>query len=136
MQSISETIEYWMEEADKELNCFGDKTKVFELFKQVTDLGIARWMELPDRKGIVACTVSDDFRGRLCVSELFMFIKKEHRGNLRLFKKLIDFMEQIARDNNCVSVKIGSNIGYNDDSVIKCLQRFGYKTDTVIKEIG
>ena len=46
--------------ADEELSCFGDKEKVRVLLEQVYNLGVAKWMELPDRKGIVACMVSDD----------------------------------------------------------------------------
>jgi hypothetical protein len=135
MSDIHEVIEYWIKEAEEELSCFSDIEKVRAIMTHVSDLGVMHWMELPEKKGAVACIVFDDFKGGLCVNELFMFIKKEHRGNIRLFKKLVNFMENVGRENDCVSVKIGSNIGYNDDSVLKCLQRFGYKTDVVTKEI-
>ena len=128
-------IDYWMALAEKELNCFADKEKVRALFNQLLSVGILGYYELPGEQGVVAYVISDNFKGANCVSELFMYIKPEYRGNIRLFKKLVNAMEQAARDNNCVSVKIGSNIGYNDDSVLRCLQRFGYKTDVVIKEI-
>ena len=131
----AEKIDFWIDIADKELGCFGDKEKVRALFNQINTAGLLHYYELPEQKGIVGFMIGDDFRGRDCVSELFMFIRKEHRGDIRLFKKLVNAMEQAGKEHNCVSVKIGSNIGYNDDSVLKCLQRWGYKTDVVIKEI-
>ncbi|MFY9591750.1 MAG: hypothetical protein WAP54_07185, partial [Bacteroidales bacterium] len=62
--------------------------------------------------------------------------KPEYRGNIRLFKELVQHLEDIAKENNCSCVKIASNIGYNDDSVLKILQRWGYKVDTVTKRIN
>ena len=135
MMSDKEKFEYWMDIADKELGCFTDKEKVKTLFVSLMRVGLLRHYELPNQEGIVAYMIGDNFRGSDCVNELFMYIKREHRGNIRLFKKLVNHLEQIAKENNCVSVKIASNIGYNDDSVLRCLQRFGYKTDVVIKEI-
>ena len=128
-------LDYWLDLADQDLNCFYDREKVRTLMHAILASGLMRYYELPDQKGVCAYIIGDNFRGRDCVSELFMYIKKEHRGDIRLFKKLVNHMEQAAKENNCISVKIASNIGYNDDSVLRCLQRWGYRTDVVIKEV-
>lgn len=130
-----EKLNFWIDLVDEDLHCFTDKEKVRVLFNAILASGILRYYELPEQQGIIVYIISDNFRGANCVSELFMYIKKEHRGNIRLFKKLVNHLEQVARENDCKSVKIASNIGYNDDSVLRCLQRFGYKTDVVTKEI-
>lgn len=133
--NVQEQIDFWINLADAELGCFADKEKVRALFNQLNNVGLLRWYILPEDKGVVVYLIGDNFRGNDCVSELFMYVRKEFRGDIRLFKKLVQVMEDAAKENNCVSVKIGSNIGYNDDSVLRILQRWGYKTDVVIKEI-
>ena len=80
--------------------------------------------------------ITPDFRGGLSVNELFMYIKAEHRGNLKLFKELVTHLEAVAVINNCSYVRIASNIGYNDKVVLKVLQRWGYDTDVVVKYMG
>lgn len=132
---VSEQIDFWINLADEELNCFADKEKVRTIFNNLHTMNLLRFYVLPENKGVVAYMIGDNLRGNDCVSELFMYIRKEFRGDIRLFKKLVNVMEEAGKENNCVSVKIGSNIGYNDDSVLRILQRWGYKTDVVIKEI-
>lgn len=134
-QQDIERLAYWVNEVDQDLNCFYDKSKVENLFKTLIEVGFIRYFELPERKGIIVYCISDNFRGANCINELFMYIRKEHRGNIRLFKQLVNHMEEVAKENDCKSVKIASNIGYNDDSVLRCLQRWGYKVDVVSKEV-
>lgn len=64
-----------------------------------------------------------------------MYVRPEHRGSIKTFKQVIDIMEQAAKENNCKYVAIGSNIGYRDDKLLTLLPRYGYKPDTVKKEI-
>lgn len=135
MQTELEKLNFWIDTVDADLKCFADKERVRKLFTNILRTGVLRYFELPEQKGITVYTIGDNFKGADCVSELFMYVRKERRGDLRLFKKLVNHLEEIARDNNCDSVKIASNIGYNDDSVLRCLQRWGYKTDVVTKEI-
>ena len=132
---VSEQIDFWIDLADAELNCFADKEKIRTMFNNLHAMNLLRFYILPEDKGAVAYMIGDNMRGNDCVSELFMYVRKEFRGDIRLFKKLVKVMEDAGKENNCVSVKIGSNIGYNDDSVLRILQRWGYKTDVVIKEI-
>lgn len=131
-----EKIDYWLELANKELGCFADKERVRSLIHNLSHAARLKYYELPEQKGVIAYVISDDLRGRDCVGEIFMYIKPEYRGDIRLFKKLINHLEEAAKENNCHSVKIASNIGYNDETVLKCLQRFGYRTDAVIKEVN
>ena len=73
--------------------------------------------------------------GGKCLAEVIFYVRKENRGNIRLIREYFKNIEKIAKQNNCTSVKIGSNIGYNDDGFIKLLKRFGYTDDTMVKYI-
>lgn len=129
-------LTYWIDLADEELHCFnpnGGKEQVFEIIHNLFKTGYLKWYFLEDKKGIMVYCITPDFRGNMCVNEMFMYIKPEHRGNIRLFKELVTHLEAIAITQNCTSVRIASNIGYNDALVLKCLQRFGYNTDVVVK---
>ena len=64
-----------------------------------------------------------------------MYIKPEYRGDMRLFNEVIKIMEQAAKENSCKFVTIGANIGYRDDKLLIILSHYGYKPDTVKKEI-
>lgn len=131
----ADKLVYWINLVDEDLNCFSDKNKVYGLFLNLINAGFLRYYELPEGKGIIVYCITDNFKGSDCVNEIFMYIRKEFRGNVRLFKQLVNHLEEVAKEHNCRSVKIASNIGYNDDSVLRCLQRWGYKTDVVSKEI-
>lgn len=128
-------IDFWLKQAEDELHPFSDAERVRFLFNQMHDLGIIKYYELPEDKGVVAYIIADDFKGGKTVSELFLYIPPEHRKGVKLFKELINHLETAAKEQGCTSVKIASNIGYNDDKVLRCLQLFGYKTDVVSKEI-
>ena len=130
-----EKFNYWLELTEQELDCFVDVERVSLLMTNLINANRLKYYELPEQKGIIAYIISDDLRGRDCVGEIFMYIKPEYRGDIRLFKKLINHLEEVAKENNCHSVKVASNIGYNDASVLKVLERWGYRTDAVIKEI-
>lgn len=131
-----ERIQYWLALASEELKTFTDAYRVGQLFIAMDDIDILRAYELEGEKGVIAYCISDDMLGGMAVCELFMYIKPEYRGNIRLFKELVQHLEDIAKENNCSCVKIASNIGYNDDSVLKILQRWGYKVDTVTKRVN
>jgi hypothetical protein len=130
--SNKERIEYWANEAQKELNCFKDDT-VYKYMKALDDAGILFYKELDENKGIVAYTITQDFCGNKCVQELFMYIKPEHRGNPRNVIKMVHIMEEEATKNDCDCVLIGSNIGYRDDKLLALLEKKGYTKDTVRK---
>lgn len=136
--NVLEEVDYWISQADKELNCFnpnGGKEQVKNLVIGLHNQGLLRWYFLEDKKGIMVYCITPDFRGDVSVNELFMYIKPEHRGDIRLFKELVNHLEAVAVIENCKSVRIASNIGYNDALVLKCLQRFGYSTDVVVKNM-
>ena len=133
---VIKEIDYWIEQADNDLHCFnpnGGKEQVREIMVSLYNQGLLKWHFLEDKKGIMVYCISPDFRGGTSVNELFMYIKPEYRGNIRLFKELVTHLEAVAVVENCKSVRIASNIGYNDTLVLKCLNRFGYSTDTVAK---
>lgn len=128
-------INYWINLADKELNCFTAKERVFQLFYNLYQANLLKWYFLPEKKGIIVYCITDDFRGGLTVNELFMYIKPEFRGNIRLFKELINHLETVAKEQQIKTVRIASNIGYSDSQVLRVLQHWGYHTDVVVKDM-
>lgn len=129
-----ETIEKWYKIASEELGTFIDDTSV-KAYKYLDDLGAFFCKELENEEGVVAYTITKDMLGEGMLAELFMYIKKEHRGSIGKFIKLIRIMEEEAKKNGCKSVAIGSNIGYKDEKVLSFLNRLGYRQDTVRKKI-
>lgn len=99
-------INYWIDLADKELNCFTAKDRVFQLFHGLYQAGMLKWYFLEDKKGIIVYCITDDFRGGLTVNELFMYIKPKWRGNIRLFKELINHLEEVAKEQRIKTVRI------------------------------
>ena len=133
---VFQEIDYWLDEAENDLHCFGTeerKENVKNLFYALAEQGQVLYYISEGRKGIMGYCIGPDFRGGLTVNELFMYIKPEYRGSIKLFKELINHVEQVAKENNCSSVRIASNIGYDDDKVLRVLKLFGYKTDVVVK---
>ena len=133
---VFEEIEYWLNVAEEDLHCFGTeerKESVKQLFNSLAELGQVLYYIPEGRKGIMGYCICPDFRGGQTVNELFMYIKPEYRGNIKLFKELINHVEQVAKENNCASVRIASNIGYDDEKVLRVLKLFGYETDVVVK---
>jgi hypothetical protein len=137
MLDVLKEIDYWIETADNDLHCFdeGGKEQVKQIVLNLYNLGQLRWYFLEEKKGIMVYVITPDFRGGMSVNELFMYIKPEYRGKIKLFKELVTHLEAIAITQNCKSVRIASNIGYNDALVLKCLGRFGYTTDVVVKHM-
>lgn len=121
--------------AQDELNCFDDLDGTVAYVAKLAEKGLLKAEELSDEKGVVAFMIIPDFRGNLMCSELFMYIKPEYRGNMGLLQELIQIMEKAAKENSCKYVTIGANIGYRDDKFIKILSHFGFKPDTVKKEV-
>lgn len=133
---IFKEINYWVELAQEDLHCFKDdeaKESVKKLFYALAEQNQVLYYLPKGNKGIMAYCIIPDFRGGMCVNELFMYIKPEHRGSIKLFKELIDHVEQVAKENKCQSVRIASNIGYDDQKVLRVLKHFGYETDVVVK---
>lgn len=124
----------WAEIAQKELNCFQDINETVELVNIMDNMGMLHIVELSGERGVVAYTITPDFRGNKICAELFMYIKPEYR-NLKAFNEIIYIMEAAGKENSCKFVCIGANIGYRDDKLLRILSRYGYKTDTVKKEI-
>lgn len=121
--------------AQEELNCFKDVSETVNYVKKLSDIGFLEIKELIDEKGVVAYSIIPDFRGNMYCSELFMYIKPEYRGNVKLFNEIINIIEQAAKEKGCKFITIGANIGYRDDKLLKILSRYGYKPDTLKKEI-
>ncbi len=133
---VNKEIDYWVETAHNDLQCFPSdeaKESVKKLFKILNEQEQLAYYFLEDKKGVMAYCITPDFRGGLCVNELFMYIKPEYRGSIKLFKKLVNYLEQIAKEHNCSAVRIASNIGYADQKVLRVLKLFGYETDVVVK---
>ena len=130
-QIQKDPIDYWVDLIQEDLNTIHDVSSVKGLVFNLRDNGMLKYFSL-DNTGVFAYIISDDFLGGKCMSEVVFYIKKEHRGGRKAYE-YIKKAESIALDNNCKSVKIGSNIGFKDESVIKLLKRLGYVDDTVSK---
>ena len=128
---MESTILKWINIAEDDLHCFEDTKHTFEMVKCL--MSFLHIEEIED-KGVVAYTIFPDFRGRLALSEVFMYVRPEHRGGL-IFRDIIRRMEKAAEKNACKIINIGSNIGYKDDKILRLLSLMGYKTDTVSKEL-
>ena len=125
----------WAKMAQDELDCFDDLDDTVAYVSKLAEIGMLKAEELSDERGVVAYMIVPDFRGNLLCSELFMYIKPEYRGDIGLFNEVVKIMEEAAKENNCKFVTIGANIGYRDDKLLKILSHYGYKPDTVKKEI-
>lgn len=133
---LEKEIEYWLETAQADLHCFPTdeaKESVRNLFMALAQQGQIKYYFPEGKKGVMAYCIVPDFRGGLSVNELFMYIKPEYRGSIKLFKELVNHVERVAQETGCSSVRIASNIGYNDQKVLRVLKLFGYETDVVVK---
>ena len=134
--NLKEEIAYWIEQAQNDLHCFPSdeaKESVKNLYITIAEQGQLLFYIPEGKKGVMAYCITPDFRGGTTVNELFMYIKPEYRGSIKLFKELVAHVEQAAKDNGCASVRIASNIGYDDQKVLRVLKLFGYETDVVVK---
>lgn len=125
----------WAKLAQDELKCFENLDNTVDYVTRLADMNMLKVEELSDDRGVVAYMIVPDFRGNMLCSELFMYIKPEYRGNMKLFNEVIKIMEQAAKENGCKFVTIGANIGFRDDKLLRILSHYGYKPDTVKKEI-
>jgi hypothetical protein len=125
----------WAKLAQDELKCFENLDNTVGYVTRLADMNMLKVEELSDERGVVAYMIVPDFRGSMLCSELFMYVKPEYRGDMRLFNEIIKIMEQAAKENGCKFVTIGANIGYRDDKLLRILSHYGYKPDTVKKEI-
>ena len=129
-----DVVDYWVDVIQEDLGTFSDSSEVAFSVKQLRDSGLLKYFTI-DETGIFAYIVTNDFLGSKSLSELMFYIRPHHRGDLRLVKRYIKRVEQIALDNCCKCVKIGANIKYKDQSFIKLLKRWGYQDDTVSKHV-
>lgn len=125
----------WAKLAQDELNCFKDLDETVSYVSKLAKMGMLRAEELYNERGVVAYMIVPDFKGNMLCSELFMYVKPEYRGDIKLFSEIVEIMEKAAKENNCKFVTIGANIGYRDDKLLRILSHYGYKPDTVKKEI-
>ena len=125
----------WAKLAQDELKCFENLDNTVDYVTRLADMNMLKVEELSDERGVVAYMIVPDFRGNMLCSELFMYIKPEYRGDMKLFNEVIKIMEQAAKENSCKFVTIGANIGYRDDKLLRILSHYGYKPDTDKKEI-
>lgn len=136
---IFKEISYWTDLIQNDLKIYDTeekKERVKGYFCYFAREGTLKYHFLEDKKGLIVYTIAPDYRGNLTLQEMLMYIKPEYRGSIRLFKELICHIEQAAKENNCDSVRIGANILFKDEKILKALQHLGYKTDTVVKYIG
>lgn len=134
--TFEKELNYWITLAQDELHCFPSDEAVESvkaLFRCFNEQKLLHWYCDKDKKGVMAYCITPDFRGGMCVNELFMYIKPESRGSIKLFKELVNHLEQVAKESQCSSVRIASNIGYDDQKVLRVLKLFGYETDVVVK---
>lgn len=124
-------IDYWLTEIYNELKTI-DLEKAKSQVRLIKDM--LEYFTIDDT-GIFAYLIVPDMKGNLMLGEMLFYIRKEHRGSLKLFKRYLDEAERIAVEKKCVSVKIGANMGYKDQKFIRVLQMFGYEVDAVTKEI-
>lgn len=125
----------WAKMAQDELKCFKNLDETVAYVEKLAELGMVHIEELNNERGVVAYMIVPDFRGNMYCSELFMYVKPEYRGDIKLFNKIINKIEQAAKENSCKFITIGANIGYRDEKLLKVLSRYGYKPDTLKKEI-
>lgn len=135
---IIDKIKYWVETAQNDIKCFDSAEKqniVLQLFIDIANNGNLEYYILEENKGLIVYSIFPDFKGDLSLHELFMFIKSEYRGSYKLFKELINHIETVAKERGCKSIRVGANIHYKDEKILRVMQRLGYKTDVVVKYI-
>lgn len=115
----------WLEIVCVDLNCEIDIESAMRTQGYV--------FEIPD-KGFCGCSVYIDLLGnKICVEQI-VYLKEEHR-NIKNFKRLLDFIEGVAKKENCKSILVGSSIGYETEKVKRLYKVFGYSNHNLKKEI-
>lgn len=126
-----DVIDYWLELAHDELGLTDLRQSKESVYRYAHFL---ETFSINDT-GIFAYIISPDMKGGHALVEMLFYIRKEFRGSIKLVKSYIHEAERIAKEKNCNSIKIGSNIGHRDLTFIKLLDRWGYKPDTMSKGI-
>lgn len=137
--NVFQEIDYWINTLQEDIHCYETEEKkefVKSLFYELAKQNNLFYYILEERKGIVAYCFNFDFLGNSSVDELFMYIKPEFRGGIKLFKELVNYLEIVAKENKCKTIRIGANLNYKDENILRALQRLGYKTDVVVKDLG
>lgn len=125
-------INYWLDFISNDVGTFKNVDIVRDIFSKIYSLDNVFFYELEGGKGICICLLDHSLLGELAMNELCMYIKPEFRGNFSLFKQLVNFIEEKAKELGASSVMIGSNIGYKDRSVITALKRLGYDQANIV----
>lgn len=79
--------------------------------------------------------VLPEVNGDVSLSEFFIYIPRDKRGNLSNLKKIKLWFEETAKELECDCIKIGSNFGLNDDGFGRLLEKWGYTPDTYRKKV-
>lgn len=135
---VFEEIDYWINTLQDEIHCYETEEKkefVKSLFVELVKQNNLFYYFLEEKKGVVVYCFNFDFLGNGSIDELFMYIKPEYRGSIKLFKELVCHLETVARENKCTSVRIGANLKYKDQKILKTLNLLGYKSDVVVKHL-
>jgi len=129
-----EDVNYWLDLVEKEIGMRDiDATKRF--LQKLIDANIMYCLFIEDT-GIFAYIISEDFDGTTSLVESLFYIHPKHRGSIKLVKKYINKIEEIAKENNCNTIKIGANMKYKDSSFLKLLQRWGYAVEVCSKDVN
>ena len=133
-QMLKDIIDYWLDFINDELGTIEDINEVRCNMYHLREVGLLKYFTI-ENTGIFAYLISPNLKGGKVLSEVMFYILPENRGSLKLVKQYLNKAEQIAKDQGCRSVNIGSNIEFKDSSFIKLLKRMGYEDDTVAKYI-
>ena len=91
--------------------------------------------ETGDVSGICINQLGLDSNNELkCLNELFIYVPKDKRGG-RDVLKAIRYLEAKAKETECKRVRVGANYGLNDNKFVSLLERLGYRSDVLFKEI-
>lgn len=125
-------IDYWLDLIAEDLDCFCDLESVRAMVKRMRDNDSLNIISIQNT-GVFAYCIAPDFLGDRMLSEIIFYIRKEDRGDLRLVKRYINLVEEIAEREHCRGIAIGGNINYKDSAFLKLLKRWGYVDHTVAK---
>jgi len=106
----------------------------WEMIQAIDANGLLGVKEI-DGKCLILYMVAPELNQEVSLTELLIYVIKEHRGDYRLLTKVKKFFETTAVECNCDCIKIGANFGFRDDSFGKLLTRWGYTPDIYRKEV-
>lgn len=130
---VDKRIDYWHDKMKSELGAFPG---FVSFYKKLNDAGVFKIFEDDTGKAMFAFMITDNMRGGTALCEAFMYVLPENRGSIKLFKSMIENVENYAKEIRCKTIEIGANAGYKDEKTLDILRRiFGYKSYSVWKEL-